>query len=161
MVVQHRLKVQVFVQCPYAKADHCLAVTAVDHLTGAEHLVTQHQGRPVEDQHIHIVGVQQVHQPADEFQAGLETFIGGRRAAQQHGHVQIAKRTRPAKHLGAKKISHEHLGLPGKIAFQLGSHPTQVKNRHPQLPFASCTILTPALAPMRVAPAATIAFASS
>lgn len=90
MTFQNRLEIEVRIERLYLEHDPYLRVTAKEQNAIPKNCVTQRWRRLIQNQHTHIVDVQNVHQPAHDFEASVETsFIAGP-AVEQHGYVHIA-----------------------------------------------------------------------
>ena len=102
MPLDHGFQVEVLAHCAHREIDACLFRTTEKKLTVAQDAVAQGRRRLVQDEHIHVVGVQDVHQAADDLQARPKATVISGGAGQQHGHVHIGERAGPAASMGAE-----------------------------------------------------------
>lgn len=96
MTFQNRLEIEVRIERLCLEHDSCLRVTAEEQNTIPKNRVTQRRRRLIQNQHIHIVDMQNIHQPPYEIEAPVEASFIVRPTVEQHGYVHIALRPGPA-----------------------------------------------------------------
>ncbi len=139
MPLENRLKIQIFVQGLHPKLNQRLPVAAKEQHPVAQHRVAQRRRGLVEDQHIHVVGVQQFHQTADDLEPHIQATVIVGVTFEQHGDVHIAERPGLSPSVRAEQISQYHLIQGGEISSQYIRMPTEVKMLHNHI-FAICNL---------------------
>jgi len=102
VALDHGLQIQILAHGAGRKLYSCLLVAAEKQQTVAQDAVAQRRRGLVEDEHIHIVKVQDIHQPADDLHAHLKTMVVAGGIGQEHSHIYIRKRPGLSAGVGAE-----------------------------------------------------------